>query len=149
MLKGFCNRVWPEQVDFSLVNGREILRRSLTPEFGQKVVMLMFFQVLTLVALLPRATFAQTTGPIDTTQIQASVTSLTTLIQQLSGIFLVLLMMAGSALLMWGGFNQNLQRTGIRGITLAVCGAAIVFLFASPLAAFFVTTFQAGAGTGA
>jgi len=112
--------------------------------------LLTFVTGAALTLLLPKASFAETGGGtgIDTTQIQASVTALTGLIQQLSGIFLVLLMMAGAGMLMWGGFSENLRRRGLQGITMAICGAAIVFLFATPLASFFVSTFQAGAGGG-
>ncbi len=107
--------------------------------------LLTFVAGAVLALLLPKASYAQTTG-IDITQIQKSVTAITGVIQQLCGIFLVVLIIGGAALLMFGGFNDNWRRIGIRGITMAICGAAIVFLFATPLASFFVTTFQAGAG---
>ncbi len=111
-------------------------------EDGQRKIRKITALVAVFSLALPGAAFAQT---IDTSKIQAAVTSMTTLLQQLAGIFLVLLVMAGAGLIMLGGFNPGLQRTGIRGVSLAVIGAALVFLFAAPLSQFFVSTFTSTA----
>ena len=136
-------------IQFSHPSSRQtmghLLANSLNRNFIREVGIVFLLGIVTLSFLLPKASFAQA---IDTTQIQASVTALSGLIQTLAGITLLLALMAAGGLTMWGGFNANLQRMGIRGATFAIIGAALCFLFAAPLSTFFLTTFQAGAGTG-
>ena len=125
----------------------QVLTLSLNRSFIRGQAILTALEVAALSFFLPKASFAQTGGAIDTTQIEASVTALSGLIQTLAGITLLLALMAAGGLTMWGGFSANMQRMGIRGATFAIIGAALCFLFAAPLSTFFVSTFQAGAGT--
>lgn len=100
--------------------------------------------ILAVWALLPASAFAQTGG---VAKFQEAAKKITEAIQQISGVAVLLLLVAGFGLLMWGGISENFRVKAVRIITYCIIGAACLFLFAQPLAEFLTATFGANGTT--
>lgn len=103
--------------------------------------------VLAMVLLAPLSTFAQTTGG-GAAAFTTAAKQIVDMIRAISGPAILLLIVAGFALLMWGGVSEAWKRRALSIIGCAIIGAGLLFLFADPLATFLLGTFQTGGGTG-
>lgn len=101
---------------------------------------------LAVLALTPLSTFAQT-PPAAPAAFQTAVTNIVAMIKAICGPAILLLLVAGLALIMWGGISENWKRRGLSIIGCAIIGAGLLFMFADPLAQFIAQTVGAG-GTG-
>jgi protein-S-isoprenylcysteine O-methyltransferase Ste14 len=86
---------------------------------------------------------------MNTGDFTAAVNQAVTAIQQISIAAVLLLVVLGAALLMWGGISDGWRVKAVRIIGCCIAGAALLFLFATPMAAFLTSTFSGGGGGGA
>jgi type IV secretory pathway VirB2 component (pilin) len=100
---------------------------------------------LAALALTPLSAFAQT-PPAAPAAFQTAVTNIVAMIKAISGPAILLLIVAGLALVMWGGINENWKRRGLSIIGCGIVGAGLLFMFADPLAQFIASTVGAGGG---
>lgn len=91
----------------------------------------------------PPGAWAQTGGDA-VGKFKDAAEKITKAVQQISGISVLLLLVVGFALLMWGGISETFRIRAIRIIGFSVIGGACLFLFAQPLADFLTSTFGAG-----
>lgn len=98
--------------------------------------------LLTLLTL-PGSAFAQSGGGDAVAKFKEAADKITKAIQQISGIAILLLLVGGFGLLMWGGISESFRVKAVRIITFSIIGAACLFLFAQPLADFLTSTFGA------
>ncbi len=88
------------------------------------------------------AAFAQT-GADAAGKFKAASDTVVKAIQQISLIAVVLLLVAGFGLLMWGGVTDALRIRAVRIIFFVVAGGAGLFLFAQPIGDLLTSTFSA------
>ncbi len=86
--------------------------------------------------------FAQT-GADAAGKFKAASDTVVKAIQQISLIAVVLLLVAGFGLLMWGGVTDALRIRAVRIIFFVVAGGAGLFLFAQPIGDLLTSTFSA------
>ncbi len=87
--------------------------------------------------------FAQTGGNAAG-KFKAASDTVVKAIQQISLIAVVLLLVAGFGLLMWGGVTDTLRVRAVRILFFVVAGGAGLFLFAQPIGDLLTSTFSAG-----